>query len=114
MEGSFKEQDWKAMRKMHDELLHALCSQINAKAVEIVSQEGKNPHERYLELYCHIKDSDGIIADCFNDWRRSNIVEKIMYMRRYEILKDSHCENFTDSAREWLSMIEEAGCSRSI
>jgi len=110
MEGSFKEQDWKAMRKMHDELLHALCSQINAKAVEIVSQKGKNPHEQYLELYRHIQDSDDMIADCFNDWARSRICEKVLYMRRYGILKDSHCENLTDSAQEWLLKVEKAGC----
>jgi len=110
MEGSFEEKDWKAMRKMHDELLHALCSQINAKAVEIVSQDGKNPHEQYLELYRHIQDSDEMIADCFNDWARSRIMEKVLYMRRYGILTDSHCENLTGGARAWLLKVEEAGC----
>ncbi len=29
-------------------------------------------------------------------------------MRRYGILKDSHFENFTEGAREWLLKVEEA------
>ncbi len=108
MDGSFKEKDWKAMRKMHDELLHALCSQINAKVVEVVSAEGKNPHEQYLDLYRYIQDSDDMIGNCFNDLKRSNLPEKVLYMRRYGILKDSHFENFTEGAREWLLKVEEA------
>ena len=84
---------------MHDEMLHTLCYRINQKAVDIVTAEGKNPHEKYLELYRHIKKSDRIVADCFNDWRRSNISRKILFLRHHGLLLDSHIANFSESAK---------------
>ncbi len=107
MEGPIKERDWKYLRRIHDEMLHALCSGINMKAADITIEEGLNPHERYLKLYGHVEDSDSIVAICFNDWRRSNILGKIISLRRYDLLQDSHIENFSDSAREWLCKVEE-------
>ena len=37
--------------------------------------------------------------------RRSNIDVKIMFLRRHGLLQDSHVENFSDSAKEWLAKI---------
>ncbi len=107
MEGPIKERDWKYLRRIQDEMLHDLCSRINLKAAEITTAKDKNPHERYLKLYRHIEESDSIVASCFNDWRRSNISIKIISLRRYGLLQDSHIENFSDSAKEWLSKVEE-------
>jgi len=105
--GPIKERDWKYMRRIHDEMLHALCSRINQKAVDIATAEGKNPHERYHELYHYIEKSDSIIADCFDDWRRSSISAKILFLRRHGLLLNSHIKNFSESAKEWLSKVEE-------
>ncbi len=107
MEGPIKERDWKYLRLIHDEMLHALCSRINKKAIDIVGAEASNPHERYLKLYQHIQKSDRIIADCFNDWRRSNITVKITCLCRHRLLQDEHVQNFSESAQAWLSRVEK-------
>lgn len=106
LEGPIQEQDWKYLRSINDEMLHALCSQINEKAVEIAASASGNPHERYRKLYVHIKESDKIVARCFNDWRRSNIDLKIYELRANGLLLDSHVRELSDSARDWLSKVE--------
>ncbi|MDT8325716.1 MAG: hypothetical protein RRA94_16495, partial [Bacteroidota bacterium] len=85
MEGPLEERDWKYMRRIHDEMLHVLCRRINYKAAEIAGREFGNPHEHYLELFTHVRESDKIVADCFNDWRRSNIHRKIRALREHDL-----------------------------
>lgn len=107
MNNPIQERDWKYMRSIHDELLHALCARINRKAVDVAAGKGENPHKQYLRLYRYIKEADRAIADCFDDWRRSNISMKILFLRRHELLRDEHVKNFSEGAQEWLSSVEE-------
>ena len=108
MEGPLKERDWKYMRSIHDELLHKLCADINRRAAEIATAEGPgNPHEQYLALYRYIQDSDSIIGDCFNDWRRSKLSLKIRHLRHHGLLTDKHVNNLSTEAQGWLRNIEE-------
>lgn len=104
---NLKERDWKYLRSIHDEMLHELCSRINEQAASIATSDEGNPHERYLKLYRHIQDSEEIIADCFNDWRRTNIHYKILFLRRHGLFRDEHAENLSERAREWFRGMEE-------
>lgn len=107
MSGPIKERDWKYLRSIRDEMLHTLCARINRKAAEIVAAEGSSPHKQYLKLYRHIEESDDIIADCFNDWRRSNVSAKIMFLRRHGLLRNEYVQNLSKGAQEWLIKVEE-------
>ena len=106
MNGLLKEHDWKYMRSIHDELLHGLCTRINARASAMASGKDGNPHERYLALYRYIHKADGIIADCFNDWRRSTLNMKILALRRNGLLTDEHVKGLSSEGQEWLRMLE--------
>ena len=105
-ENPVQERDWKYMRSIHDELLHALCTQIHAGAVEIATRATGNPHERYRELYSYMDESNERIVACFDDWRRSNIRLKIWMLRSAELLPDAHVEQLSEDLRAWLSCIE--------
>jgi hypothetical protein len=107
MEGPLKERDWKYMRSIHDEMLHRLSTKINRRASEIATPGPGNPHKQYLALYRHIKDSDSIIEDCFNDWSRSRLSSKIIHLRHHGLLRDQHVKNLSAEAQEWLRNIEE-------
>jgi hypothetical protein len=109
MDGPLKERDWKYMRSIHDEMLHKLCENINRRAVEIVTSGSGNSHEQYLSLYRHIQDSDEIIEVCFNDWKRSRLTDRILFLRRYGLLTDRHVKNLTSEGQAWLKMMEEMG-----
>lgn len=96
------EKDWKYLRSVQKDLLSDLCRRINVCASEILRSDTGSEHEKYLKLYEHIKESDDIIADCFNDWRRSNLWLKLPLLRRYELLKDEHISRLSDESRELL------------
>ena len=49
-----------------------------------------------------MEKSDNIVANCFNDWRRSNIKEILLNLRRHSLLLDSHVQNLSGAARDWL------------
>jgi hypothetical protein len=107
MEGPITERDWKYLRSIHDEMLYALCLRINEKAVAIANVRTSNPHKQYLELFHHMEKSESIVAECFNDWRRSGINLTILSLRRHGLLLDSHVQNLSRTARDWLIMVEE-------
>ena len=107
MDGPLKERDWKYLRSIHDEMLHKLCADINRRAAELATSGGENPHKQYLVLYRYIRDADSIIADCFDDWRRSRLVAMVMQLRRHGLLTDEHVGKLSPEAQEWLRMVEE-------
>ncbi len=111
MNGPIQERDWKYLRTIQDELLDELCSQIIAQAVEIATADQGNPHQRYLALYRHLKKSDDIVAECFNDWRRSTISNRILSLCRHKLLTEEHVKQMSAAAQSWLRMMKEAGIS---
>jgi hypothetical protein len=106
MSGSLPEKDWKYLRSIEPELLSALCRKINQRAAQLLNSEFESEHKKYLALYKHIEASDKIVADCFNDWRRSNLMLKLALLRRHKFLKDEHIANLSDAARELLDRID--------
>jgi len=107
MDGPLQEKDWKTMRSMKDELLQELCSRINQQSKQILKDETKTEHLRYGDLYGHIKVSNQIIADCFDDWRRSRLSMKILSLRHHKLLTDEHVKKLTESGQEWLTNVEK-------
>jgi len=106
MSGSLPEKDWKYLRSIEPELLSELCRKINQRAAHLLSSEFESEHMKYLALYKHIEASDKIVADCFNDWRRSNLWFIVPLLRRHNVLKDVHIANLSDAARELLDRFE--------
>jgi len=106
MSGTLPEKDWKYLRSIEPELLSELCRKINQRAADIVRSETESEHEKYLALYKHIKASDKIVADCFNDWRRSNLWFIVPLLLRHGLLKDEHVANLSDAARELLDRFD--------
>jgi hypothetical protein len=107
MPGPIQERDWKWLREIHDEMLSQLCSDILRDAAEIACADGPSAHEQYLKLYRRIQDSDAIIGECFNDWRRSTLSIKILNLRRHGLLTDRHVQRLSASAQDWLHKVEE-------
>jgi peptidoglycan/xylan/chitin deacetylase (PgdA/CDA1 family) len=106
MPGSLPERDWKYLRSIEPELLSDLCRKVNERAAQLLSSEFESEHKKYLALYKHIEDSDKIVADCFNDWRRSTLWLIVPLLRKHKVLKDAHIANLSDAARELLDRFE--------
>ncbi len=107
MEGPLEELDWKYLRSMEKTLLNSLCHRINQEASRIVNSDLGSEHEKYRKLYRHIKDSDEIIADCFDDWRRSRIDITLLLLRKHGLITSEHVEHLSDSCKEFLRRAEK-------
>jgi len=112
MSVTLPEKDWKYFRSIEAELLSDLCRKINERAAQLLSSEFESEHKKYLALYKHIEASDKIVADCFNDWRRSNLWLKLPLLRRHKVLKDEQIANLSDAARELLDKFEQLAKGR--
>jgi hypothetical protein len=68
--------DWKYLRSMKKTLLDRLCNRIldPIQAECDVEKRGPDVHKQYLEIYNLIKKQDKMVADCFDDWSRSNVI----------------------------------------
>ena len=84
------ERDWKYLRSIKRELLEALCKRINDEALRIVTDPSPSQHEKFLRLYNHLMEENEVVAECFDDWRRSNILDKLLALRRRRLLTDEH------------------------
>jgi len=98
------ERDWKYLARIKGELLNALCARLNAMALVILSDSSLSQHERFLRLYRHLLESDQTVADCFNDWRRSNILDKLLMLRRHQLLMDEHMSRLSAHTQERLGL----------
>ncbi len=93
------------MINLKPELLNTLCARIHKQAESIIKSTDKSEHEKYLDLYEYIQDSDDIVARCFNDWRRSNISMKISQLLAENLLTDEHIQNLSDETKEIIESL---------
>jgi hypothetical protein len=101
---SLPERDWKYLRSIEPELLAELCRRINQQAGEILSSpKFENDHLKYLALYRHLNNSDKIVANCFNDWRRSTISLIIRLLQQQKLLTEEHVSKLSEDAVRILS-----------
>lgn len=70
--------------------------------MEIVQSESGSEYEKYLALYKHIKASDVIVANCFDDWRRSKLWLILPLLRRHKLLTEEHIVNLSEASRALL------------
>lgn len=100
------EKDWKYLRSIHGEMLDGLCRRINKKTAEILQCQDKSEHQKYQTVYDHIMKSDKIIAKCFDDWRRSNILLKLLALRHERLFTDDHARNLSERTLAIIDLYE--------
>jgi hypothetical protein len=99
---SIPEIDWKYLRSVQSGMLSSFCEKVNRKAMEILRSAEMSERDKYKALYQHMQDSDDTIAHCFDDWRRSNILIKVMALSRNGLLTDEHMRHLSDETRNLL------------
>ncbi len=99
------ERDWKYMNKVKEDLLATLCEQINGQAMDFLKSEANSEREKYGLLYRHVQDSDGIVADCFDDWRRSTLLMKLGALQRHGLLTSDRMQHLSEEAQKRLKAL---------
>ena len=101
------ERDWKYMKKVKEDLLATLCEQINGQAMDILKSEANSEHERHGRLYRHVQESDDIVAECFDDWRRSTLLMKLVALQRHGLLTSDYMQHLSEETQKRLKALKE-------
>jgi hypothetical protein len=100
MPREFPESDWKILSRLKPLTLDRLCQRILLESEDsIVRVKEGGYHSAYLELYKHIQSSDKKIANCFNDWRRSQALTILINWRSENLLMEEEFAAFSSETR---------------
>lgn len=99
--------DWKYLRNIHEELLATLFGRINRKAMEILQSAELSEGDKYRTLFRHIRDSDKIVANCFDDWRRSNIWLKLIEIDHNNLLSEDHLGHLSAETKQLIEKVKQ-------
>ena len=103
-----KESDWKYLKKLKPILLERACANINKEAQLILeNKENRDQYQVYLAIYKHYEKKDDMIADCFNDYRRSTAKRRILSLVYYGIMSEDELQGFSDDTKEFVELMRE-------
>lgn len=103
-----KESDWKYLRKLKPILLERACAKINRDAQKLLeNKDNIDQYQLYLTLYKYYKEEDEVIAECFNDHRRSMAKFRIISLVKHGIMTDDELQGFSDETRETVAHFKD-------
>jgi hypothetical protein len=102
----FPESDWKYLRNLKKTLLDRLCHRIldNIQAECSMEKRDLDVHEQYRKIYHLVKKLDKVVADCFNDWSRSNIIFNILFLIKYQAITAEEIDRLSGETREQIKL----------
>jgi hypothetical protein len=102
MDVTLTESDWKLFRKMVTDLRERYLKEKNEELVSTLTDCDKTPTEQFWDTFDKMKKHKRILQECFDDHRRSTMVEKMALMCRFGLLKDNDLKEFSVELQERL------------
>jgi hypothetical protein len=98
------EHDWKRWQQLAPTLLNRFCDSVVAKASDF--SKGDSPgHEKYLDLFKYIGESNEDIAVVFDNRRRSSAILQMAAAVIRGIMSESELSSFSDATQERVRRI---------
>ena len=105
MKDQIPERDWKYLRSIQAELLEELSRRSNDAIKKIFDRHGVSEMEKRQLVYDSVHKFDKVVASCFDDWRRSTILERCWALQKHKLLKPEHVEHLDSMTQSWISMV---------
>ena len=99
------EKDWKLLKSIKEAKLNIACEEILVGVGSIIASKGNENHKAYLEVWEKVQSGDGVIAEMFNDLRRSNAVLKLATWKRNGLLTEKELSEFTEETQSSIKNI---------
>jgi hypothetical protein len=99
MNSNFTEADGKLFRRYEKAMLEQLTCRINEESMAILSESSLTEHEKYLKLYRHARNSNEIVADCFDGWSRSRMSMFRAYLLQHDLIPQEMWDQLSEPAR---------------
>jgi hypothetical protein len=84
-------------------------SRIDSEIVAVLADNRLTESDKRKECYALVLDRDEVVADCFDDWRRSAALDRLMALRQYDLLKPEHLARLSPATANILSEAFPAG-----
>lgn len=104
-----KEADWKVLRRVHPLALERFCERVLAQIDRAARDGAKSHHERYLQIFRIIKQSDREIACLFDNPRRSHALTMLAQIRSQGLLTEDEFSSLSPETRGAIQMLLGAG-----
>ncbi|MCZ6803211.1 MAG: hypothetical protein O7D86_04565 [Proteobacteria bacterium] len=94
------ESDWKKFKIIRDNALQALCESILADTKNIIDNDSKDFHSRYLDLYELVRKKDKKISQVFDGLSRSKATIQLMQLRAMGLVSEPELIELTTEFEE--------------
>ena len=91
--------DWKLFRQVHRTALERFCEDVLSEIGRLVSDPGRNAHDRYLAVFKVVQQRDKELADAFDDLRRSSAFRQLAVLRSRGLLTDEEFARFSPTTQ---------------
>ena len=104
---SILESDWKKLQAVKDDLLNIFCARIFEKINKIIKEQSGNEHKAYLKLWKILEKEDQEIAIMFNDFKRSNALQKLAVWKRNGVISDDYFSMLSNETQKRVLTLNE-------
>jgi hypothetical protein len=98
----FPEKDWQYLRSVYGAMLDELSSRINDETRKVLEQSDLSEKDKRQRVFEVVNRGNGVVAECFDDWRRSTIIERCCALDKHRLLKPEHVAMLDPKTREWI------------
>lgn len=100
------EREWKILSRLRPLALERLCRGIldGARNLIVMAEDGTY-YQTYLALYRYIREQDQLVADCFDDWRRSRALILLAIWRQRQLITDEEFAAFSQQTRDEVAAL---------
>ncbi len=106
MSAGIREADWKLFRQLHPIARDRFCDTVLREITGIASSTAKTPHERYLHIFKLVRERDRLLADAFDNPRRSTALFQLALIHSHGLLTAEEIARFSPEARERFTLHE--------
>jgi hypothetical protein len=94
------ESDWRHFKSVHDAALERFSRRAIQECADILCDEGRSAHDRFLDLHYRVRERDRQIEVTFGEWRRSEAIRQLLAMYRLGLITDGELGGFTRDTRD--------------
>lgn len=100
------EKDWKYFHSLQESLIQRYCGETLLHIRNIASGKSGNNLRRYQDIWQYIEKREKTLVRVLNDFRRSNAVLKIIWIRKLGLFTDAEFDEFSEEAKSIIKNYE--------
>jgi hypothetical protein len=99
------ESDWRLLRQLAPLALERFCQETLDKIAHIAAGRNRTYHQRYLAIYDLIQRRDKMLADAFNNMRRSTAFYQLAHIYSMQLLREEEFSRFSQETRSLVALL---------